>query len=78
MKSLGFQLQQVHGADLALKDVEYTTLKNGEPTEGEVGSDNYQYFSFALTEKGVDLTFSLTALSGDPDLFIGIGDDGPF
>ena len=60
---------------LLKEDNEHIVLQNGKSTEGGVGAEEYQYFSFTLTQKDVDLTFSLTALSGDPDLFIGIGDE---
>ncbi len=64
-----------YGKAVLEENAEPLLLEDGKPTEDEVAAENYQYFMFVLTEKNVDLTFSLTALSGDPDIFVGIGDD---
>jgi hypothetical protein len=47
-------------------------LQNGIPQREHVGVGGWEYFSFDVLEAGKDVTFSVTPLSGDPDMFITI------
>jgi hypothetical protein len=49
------------------------TLMNGVPMRGSIGSGNTDYYKFTLLQKDVDVSFSVSAMYGDPDLFIGMG-----
>eukprot|EP01138_Halocafeteria_seosinensis_P006841 gb/GECG01006995.1/.p1 GENE.gb/GECG01006995.1/~~gb/GECG01006995.1/.p1 ORF type:complete len:1988 (+),score=202.50 gb/GECG01006995.1/:1-5964(+) len=55
----------------------FRRLAEGVSVEGSVpggtDKDNFEYFYFQNTEHDATLLFSLTALSGDPDLFISTG-----
>jgi hypothetical protein len=45
-------------------------LANGVPIRGQVGTTNYEYYKYSLSEPNVDITFSLTPFNGDADLFV--------
>lgn len=47
-----------------------TSLTEAVPVSGTVGSGNFDNYAFTLTT-AVNITFSLTVLSGDPDAYIG-------
>lgn len=49
------------------------TLANGIAHRGSVGSGNTDYYKFSLLQRDVDVTFSVSAMYGDPDMFIGMG-----
>lgn len=44
------------------------TLTNGVPRRGQVGAGNIDYYKFSLLQKEVDVTISVSALSGDPGI----------
>lgn len=49
-----------------------TPLMSGVPVRSAVGSDRYEYFKFTLLQPRTDVMFAVTALSGDPDMYIGL------
>jgi len=50
-------------------------LQNGVPLQGVASENEYVYFSFDVSVPNQDLTFILTALSGDPDVYVGMGNN---
>eukprot|EP00981_Chlorochromonas_danica_P002257 scaffold437_cov168-Ochromonas_danica.AAC.74 len=48
-------------------------LSNGLPQSGHVSARSSNYYVFPLHQVDVDISISLSALSGDPDLFVGLG-----
>ena len=48
----------------------------GESTQERLSEGKYSYFHTGWSQEGKPLTFTLTALSGDPDLFINFYPDG--
>jgi hypothetical protein len=52
-----------------------TTLQAGMPVTGYVAHNAYDYYSINVFDSNMVLNFALTALSGDPDMFIGTSSD---
>lgn len=46
------------------------TLLNGVPVQEDVGADGWEYFTFDVDQQGMNVVFSLTPITGDPDLFV--------
>lgn len=55
----------------SLKD-STVVLVNGLPLVGHVASQRYQYYKFALYQPGKDVLISVSSISGDPDVYIGL------
>ena len=51
------------------------TLVDGMPQHGVVARQGIKLYQFYLDTAAGDLTLSLTALAGDPDLFVNVGGD---
>jgi len=52
-------------------------LQSGRPVQGFVDGDAWQYYRFECTRSDVPLVLSLSALSGDPDLFVSMTNPRP-
>jgi len=45
-------------------------LQDGVPISGRVSDDEYAYYAFHNNDPDADITISLTAVDGDPDLYV--------
>jgi hypothetical protein len=55
---------------VATSSTQSQMLQNGIPVRNWANQGSYQYFSFEVTAVGMDLAVLVTALSGDPDLYL--------
>eukprot|EP00457_Paulinella_chromatophora_P000073 gb/GEZN01000073.1/.p1 GENE.gb/GEZN01000073.1/~~gb/GEZN01000073.1/.p1 ORF type:complete len:2576 (+),score=267.19 gb/GEZN01000073.1/:57-7784(+) len=47
-----------------------TTLQNGVAIQSQGTAGTYQYYQLLVNQAGVDITFTVTPINGDPDLYI--------
>lgn len=52
-------------------------LLDGVPAKESVQSGEWEYFSFLVTEAGLDLSIVVTPITGDPDIYISRGNQRP-
>ena len=71
----GFRESQYRLTYIIANDV--TVLSNGQSLSDAVAQQGYQYYSFTTLLDDVPLSFVLTRLSGDPDLFVNAGSTKP-
>jgi len=50
------------------------TLTDGQPVHSSLAMNGQDYFAFPVSDFSKDITFGVTALTGDPDIFIGLTD----
>ncbi len=53
------------------------TLSSGIPRTSRVAQGRYQYFKFSVTIPHLDVVVSVTPISGDPDIYVGVGVQHP-
>lgn len=54
----------------AITSLKPTELQSGVPIRSSVAARVTQYFSFLINQPGFDVSISLSALTGDPDLYV--------
>lgn len=54
-----------------------TNLRDGVPVRGQVSAYASKYYRFFVEESGGTLTITLTPFSGDPDLYVDMGNPHP-
>lgn len=61
---------EAHYTLVATTSKQSQTLQNGIPVRDWAETDVYQYYVFTVDQDDLDLTVTVTAFSGDPDLFV--------
>lgn len=60
---------------LMTKDLSVVELRAGSPADGQVKQGKYQYYSFDFDRPEDTIVLTLTAMTGDPDLYVSVDKD---
>ena len=58
---------------LMTKESTVVELRTGEPTEGHIQRGKYKYYNFEFDRPEDTIILTLTAMTGDPDLYVSLG-----
>ena len=67
----GHGVGSTYRIELSLQD-STVLLASGESVQSQLESRATDYYKYTVTQPGMDVVIAVTALSGDPDMFVGV------